>query len=69
MGWYGTLKTIRQLSKHMKKNKELNDYMESWFKENYGTDDEKEILNLMQGNPLLIKEIAEHYNNIRSNYK
>lgn len=69
MGFHKTLKQLRKMSKHVKKNKELETYFNEWFKNKFNCNNEQEILIQMQTNPSTIIEMAEHYETIKERYK
>ena len=65
MGWYKTLKELKKLNERMKKDKKLENYFNGWFEDVYKLKDENEILAEMKSNPDLIKDMVNHWNDIK----
>jgi len=60
---------LKKMNKHLKRNEKLNSYFETWLKDNYGCNNENEVINAMKNNPQLIVEMVDHYDNIKEEYK
>lgn len=66
-GLLRVLKTLRKCKKHIKKNKELKEHMDIWLEETFGN--EKKLANLMQNDYSIIFDIANHYLEVKDEYK
>jgi len=68
MNLFKAQRIIIKLNKHMKNNHRLKQHMDIWLEEEFGTDDENELLRNLKNNPKGIITIAEHYDKIKDKY-
>ena len=68
MNYVTAVYKLKQLNKKMKKNKQLEEYFSKWLEKHYNTTNEQELLNEMEKNPEIIKDIVIHWEEIKKDW-
>lgn len=68
MNLFKTLKLLKKLQKHMRRNEDLKKHIGQWLEETFKIKDEQEFYDFLNHNPGELIKIVEHYDRIKGEY-
>ena len=68
ISWFKALRELRKLVKKFEKNPKLREHFDMWLEREYDTSNEEEFLQMIRGNPSIIKEVVSHYESVKGEF-